>query len=133
METQVLSLAQRQEQAIREIMRNIRKKHRNGKVLCDMGCGRPAAERHHIWPRSLTMGNAAASIAANSPYVTAMLCRECHDTIDYIANRNALLWRLYDINGRGDTYAGYQLMYAQVLLIERAMKTSTPIHLPEPP
>lgn len=90
----------------------VRKRRRNslGQPLCDM-CGEAhGAERHHIITRARTIGSAHAASLANGPDITALLCRECHNTIDIPANRDALLQKLYLINGQGDGLKGYEIM-----------------------
>lgn len=120
------------EHEVRVAMARIRRKNPQGKVLCD-NCGEAVAtERHHIWPKSLTMGNEDAEAVANGALVTALLCAVCHMNIDWTRHRDALIQKLYVINGRGDAAFGYFCMKGVIDILARVMKTNPGRALPLP-
>lgn len=128
-----MTTAQIAEAVIRIAMDKIRRKNSRGQVLCD-NCGEAVAtERHHIWPKSLTMGNEEAEAIANGPLVTAKLCAVCHTNIDWVQHRDTLLQKLYVINGRGDAEFGYFCMSGVIDDLAAAMKTNPGRALPCPP
>lgn len=83
-------------------VRVIMEKHRllnRGDVLCDLCRTNPPTDRHHIYTKHSTMGNEKARDIAESPELSALLCRDCHNIADSEVNRNKLFQELYQIHG----------------------------------
>lgn len=102
------------ESEIRVLMSMRRKKRdKQGRIKCDMCETALYSERHHIIQKSQTTSNEEAREIANGHLLTAFLCKACHEDIDRPENREALLQKLYVINGAGDAEIGYDLMKAK--------------------
>lgn len=76
---------------------------------CDL-CGMvPAAERHHLIPKSSTAGNPAAFQVSDEDVLTTLLCRDCHDGAHAPGVRESIFQKLYHINGWGNAEVGYAI------------------------
>lgn len=104
---------------------------KNGRVVCDL-CGDYATDRHHIITKYHTMHNPQASWYANHPWVTTMLCRECHASADSVSNRERILQRLYIINGKGNALVGYLRVKAIYESASECLVSGILWQLPEP-
>lgn len=82
----------------RVIAMNARRRPGKRSVSCDLcrieghTLAREAIEYHHLYPRSLTLGNPAARALSHHHTVCAVLCQECHQKAHtYPALQEAML------------------------------------------
>lgn len=116
---------------IRAKMKRRRLQPVHGVSLCDFCAQNWASDWHHIVTRYSVMGSEHDKMCADSEYLTALLCRPCHDIIDSDVNRDALLQKLYWINGTGTNKAdrlenGKALMQQAMDKFEQAVGFTLP-------